>query len=463
MRTRAVPIGFIGLTGTVIRVDRHQQSPFDFWYHDINHVRRMAGYLRQSARAHGAQTPAEKLALYRSMDDFIVKKLMPAIAELPDEASEADKAVRKLARVILFEVLHETALAPERDIILADILRESVPQPFEHMVANDERPASDQDTEKLRTPTGNLQSGISTMSYDSNKPITIRYFHDRALALLANVYNKLNFGFYDDPSSPSEAIAPPQYRTAEYLLKAARELFAVLDHTETPSDAYLLDLIQSRKGSEEKFIYQGVAKTEAENLPHATEPLAAAEVIRQIKELGKRVVSLFGYSYLEYETPGAVLAQIEERLRTFDPATTAITIGATSEGIGAAYRVAKKLGFTTLGVVSTLALNYSGHFADDVDRIFVVNDDKWGGYVPGTDKPVATTEAFLSASDEIHAFGGGDITATTLKEARKRGIPFSYTPADMNHAKADQDRAAGRAYDATGYKGSAFISQLAAK
>ncbi|HEY4964168.1 MAG TPA: hypothetical protein VIH90_05725 [Candidatus Saccharimonadales bacterium] len=458
IRTRAVPIGFIGVAGSILRVDRHQQTPVDFWYHDINHERRMDGYLKLSAKRHNANTKEEKLELYASMDDFITENLMPLTEELPDDALEADKAVRSLTIVILYEILHESALTAERDSILSDILREAIPQPFEHMVTNGERPSSAADTEKLRTPTGNLQSGISTMDTSAGKPITIRYFHDRALALLANVYNKLNFGFYDDPASPSETVTHVKYRTAEYLLKAVHEIFDALDYDDGPSDEYLLDLIRSREGSEEKFIYQGVVESEAEKLPHATEPLPATEIIEQIKGLGKKVVTLFGFSYLGYEDPAQVLEQVRERIQAFDPETTAINIGATEEGIGAAYRVAKELGFTTLGVVSTLALTYSGRFSEDVDHIFIVNDESWGGYVAGSDKLVDTTGVFLSVSDEIHAFGGGDNTAVTLHEARRRGIPFSYTPADMNHQKADKDRSADKSLGSTGYKGSAFYA-----
>lgn len=456
VRTRSVPIGFIGLTGSVIRVDRHQQSPLDFWYHDINHVRRMVGYLTLSEKQHDAKTFDERLALYRSMDRFVTGTLMPAIAELPDEATEAEKAVRRLVRVILFEVLHETALTPERDVIISDVLRESIPQPFEHMITDDGRPTSADETEKLRTPTGNLQSGISTLSRADTTPITIRYFHDRALALLANVYNKLNFGFYDDPDSPSESVTPPQYRTPEFLLKAVRELFTALDYTESPSDEHLLSLIRSRSGSEEKFIYQGVTSTEADKLPHATEPLAAVRIIEQIKELGKKVVTFTGFSYSGYEHPDQVLEQVRQRLETLDPETTVINIGATDEGIGAAYRIAKELGFTTLGVVSNLALTYSGRFSEHVDKIFVVNDERWGGYVAGTDKPVDTAEVFLAVSDEIHAFGGNGNSATLLKEAHKRDIPVSYTPADMDHEKADKDRTASQSNG--DYRGAAFAT-----
>jgi hypothetical protein len=358
----------------------------------------------------------------------------------------------------MFEVLHETALTPEPDAIIRDILREAIPQPFEHMITKQGKPQSADDTETLRTPTGNLQSGVSTLENTTGEPTTIRYFDDRALGLLANVYNKLTRGFYDNPDSPSEFVAPVRYRTPQQLLVATRELLAVLGHSDSSlTDERLLSMIESRKGSEEKFVYQGVAGTEGENAPYATEPLPPSEIIKQIKKLDKRIITLFGFSYLGYENPNAVMADIANLLQGFDPETDAINIGATQEGIGRAYEIAKKLGFTTLGIVSTLALSYSGRFSDAVDRIYIVNDERWGGYDPRTGELAGTTRAFLEVSDEIHAFGGGDNTTVALEEARKRGTVVTYTPAEMNHAIAEKDTAHSQ-HVAGRYGGSAYAA-----
>ncbi|HET7639858.1 MAG TPA: hypothetical protein VFK47_14115 [Ktedonobacteraceae bacterium] len=460
VRTRAVPIGFVGLSGTELRVDRHWQTPLDFAVHDQNHVRRMAGYSKLSNKAASAHTLAEKLAHYQSIDDFINQTLLPTIEELPQDAPEADRAVRNLARAILFEILHESALTAEKDAIIGDMLRGPGPQPFEHMVApGSEQPASASETEKLRTPTGNLQSGASLMRGDDGEPITVRFFQDRSLGLLATVFNKLNYGFYDDPDAPSDNVAPPEYRTPEYMLKAAHYLFDALGYTgDLPSDQELLALITSQEGGERKFTYRGVAANQDRKLQYATEPLPVSEVIQQIKDLGKNVIALFGFSYLGYENPNEVMQQISHKLGTFDPETDIITIGATEEGIGAAYKVAKGLGFTTIGIVSASALTYSGRFSPMVDNIYIVNDQHWGGYVAGTDRLVGTTQAYLAVSREIHAFGGGENTAVTLAEAQKRGIVISYTQAEMNHAIADAALQTGKLDKArvNRYRGAAF-------
>jgi len=458
IRTRAVPIGFLGLSGAELRVDRHWQTPLDFAYHDQNHIRRMAGYSKRSNKVANANTLPEKLEHYQSIDDFITQVLLPAVAELPDDTPEADKAVRRLARDIMFEVLHESALTAEKEVIIGDMLRGSGPQPFEHMIApNSETPTSASETEKLRTPTGNLQSGTSLMRREDGEPITIRFFQDRSLGLLATVFNKLNYGFYDDPDAPSDTIAPAEYRTPEYVLKAVHHLFDALGYAEDlPSDEELLELITSQEGGERKFTYRGVAASLDEKLPYATEPLPVAEVIQKVKDLGRNVISIFGFSYLGYENPDAVMDQVKQRLADFKPETDIINMGATEEGIGAAYKVAKELGFTTIGIVSTLALTYSGRFSPYVDNIYIVNDQRWGGYVAGSDQLVDTTQAYLAVSDEIHAFGGGENTAVTLTEAQKRDIPISYTPAEMNHETADADPSASKADKTVRYQGAAL-------
>ena len=66
----------------------------------------------------------------------------------------------------------------------------------------------------------------------------------------------------------------------------------------------------------------------------------------------------------------------------------------------------------------------------------LVNDDLWGGFVPGTKKLAETTKVYLAISDILFAFGGGGNTAVTLAEARVLGIPNEYFPFEMNHEKA---------------------------
>ncbi len=451
IRTRSVPIGFIGVFSRTVRVDRHQQSPLDFWYHDLNHVRRMHGYMTLREKQKGITTDDQKLAYYKEMDDFIVQKIVPNITQLPPNPTKEDIAVRNLVRILIFEIIHETALTAEAESIIEDLLRSSQPQPFEHMV-EEEKP---EDIEELRTPTGNIKSGVSVLNKSDNAPIKVRFFFDRALALLANVNNKINFGFYDDPDDPSDDVAPIDYRKPENIVAAAKKIFEILEFKDVPSDEVLLEFASSKEGSAEKFIYKGV---DMDGGASATEPISGDEIISQVKALGKTVYSLFGYSLLGYEDRDQVMGEITKELEQLDPKTTIINIGATEEGIGYAYKIAKKMGFDTIGIVSTQALFYSGKFSEFVDKIYIVNDSNWGGYLPNTNKLTETTKAFLGVSDVISAHGGGENTAVTLAEADKLGISTLYSPAEMNHEIATSHAQNNHMAAPTDFHGAAYYA-----
>lgn len=439
IRVRSVPIGFVGVETKTVRVDRHWQSPLDFWYHDLNHVRRMNAYIALRAKVRGAKTVKDRLAFYKEMDDFISNTIIPNIKALPKGSSAEAVAVRRLVRVIIFEIVHETALTAERESLINDLLRgPNTPQPFEHMML---KPISydAESIESLRTATGNIQSGASALGPKSNgEPVLIRYFHDRALSLLANVYNKLNYGFFDDPEQPSNFVAPVEARKADFMVQAAQAIFEFLGYKEVPSAEILKNMILSKEGAPEKFVYKRLQQHERieEREPTTTEPLTADEVIQEVRKIGKTVYTLFGYSVLDYEKKRQVMADIRRELEPLDRKTTAINIGATEDGIGAAYEVAKTMGFETIGIVSTQALAYSGKFSPYVDRIFIVNDKRWGGYIEGTKDLTPASRAFLEASDVISAHGGGENTGVILDAATKAGKKVLYSPAEMNHAVA---------------------------
>jgi len=433
IRTRAVPIEFVGVVSRTTRVDGHQQSPLDFWYHDLNHARRLYAYIRRRLKQQGIETDVAKAAYYRTVDAFITGTIFPKIIRVTPGASEEERALHSLATMIIFEIVHETALTLEKDEILKDLFRGNGPQPFEYMVAEEYR--GEHDIETLRTPTGNLQSGASSMSRPGEEEIRIRYFLDASsVGLLANVFHKLTHHYYDDEGAVNEELVPSKYRTPEYLVKAAKLICDAVGATDVPGDDELLRLVVDREGTKERILTKGIYGEDSTQ--SATEPIFADEVIREVKALGKQIYTLFGYSALEYEDQDMVFAHIEEDLKKLDPAEWIINIGATKDGIGGAYRIAKELGFKTIGIVSTQALSYSGNFSPYVDMIYIVNDVNWGGYLPGTDQLTEATKAYLGTSDVIAAYGGGENTAVTLREAKKLDIMLSYTPADMNHGKA---------------------------
>jgi len=449
IRTRAVPIEFVGVVSRTTRVDGHQQSPLDFWYHDLNHARRLYAYIRRRLRQQSIEVDPGKLAYYRSVDAFITGTIFPKVLREVPGTSPEEQALHRLATMIIFEIVHETALTLEKDEILADLFRGNGPQPFEYMARELEE---EHDVEALRTPTGNLQSGASSISREGHDEIRVHYFFDAAsVGLLANVFHKLTHHYYDDEGVVNETLVPGIYRTPEYLVKAAKLICTAVGATDVPSDEELRRLVVDREGTKERILTKGLYEDSGQS---ATEPIFADEVIMQIKALGTKVYTLFGYSALGYENKESVFAQIKTDLGRLDPAEWVINIGATEEGIGGAYKIAKDLGFKTIGIVSTQALSYSGNFSPYVDIIYIVNDPNWGGFVPGTHTLAEATKAYLGVSDYIAAYGGGENTAVILREAKKLGITLSYAPADMNHEQARRQSHA----EAPDFKGAAYAA-----
>jgi hypothetical protein len=151
---------------------------------------------------------------------------------------------------------------------------------------------------------------------------------------------------------------------------------------------------------------------------------------------GRRVVTFLGYSGAGYEDRAAMLEHAGRILARLDPKRTVINIGATRDGIGAVYRVAKRRGFATTGIVSMEAKRVDAELSPCVDLVFFVADNTWGGYLPGTQSLSPTSEAMVTASDRLVAIGGGEVARDELLAARTLGKPVTFIPADMNHVAA---------------------------
>ncbi len=159
--------------------------------------------------------------------------------------------------------------------------------------------------------------------------------------------------------------------------------------------------------------------------------LATIEAFVHSKRM--KVLSFSGYSGAQYENPTAMMEQASRILDGEDPAKTLINIGATEVGIGAVYELAKRKGFTTMGIVSTLARDERVPISKCVDYVFYIKDSHWGGTVPGTDRLSPTSAALIACSTSFVAIGGGDTTRDEMLAARKAGKPVTFIPADMNH------------------------------
>jgi len=447
IKTRAVPIEFIGVISKTMRVDGHYQSPLDFWYHDFNHARRLYDYIRKRLQEKGCTDEASILTYYNEVNTFIITIVMKRLITITDDLTEEEKAMRSLSMFIIFEIVHETALTLERDSLIEDLLRPNGPQPFEYM-KDPKQSASNVDS--LRTPTGNIESGASFRYMRPEDTVAVRYFLDAAsIGLLANVYSKLTHYYYDDSGEVREGNIAEKYRTQEFMLKTVTYIFDVLEYHERPRDEEIIELITNREGTKERFLTKGI---DEEHGQFATEPIKADEAIILINQLGKKIYTFFGYSALGYEDTDGVQSRIKHELSELSPLEFIVAVGATEEGIGMVYETAKEMGFQTIGIVSTQALSYSGRFSPHVDRIYIINDDYWGGFIPGTKKLAETTKAFLGVSAVVSAYGGGENTAVMLQEAKKLSIPLIFNEADMNYEKAR--KIYGGAFDS--FKGRAY-------
>lgn len=260
VRVRSVPIAFAGITLVSIFGDRHWQSPLEFWNHDMNHIRRMSNFSYLFLASKGVNALKGALVWYRKMDDYILELL--SHTEEKETDSELDIAKKRMLAVIIFELLHETAIVPNRKILVQEFYREpGAPEPFEHV----KLPGFDpQNLNTLLTSTGNLDSGFYfTMKNFQTLPkvTTIRYFLNVAPTISSNIYNKLFCCFYDDPNNPSDNILPVKYRTVEFVAEMVFYFFKQILGDDGPiTYETILAWTGDRKGIERKFGYDDITK-----------------------------------------------------------------------------------------------------------------------------------------------------------------------------------------------------------
>jgi hypothetical protein len=154
------------------------------------------------------------------------------------------------------------------------------------------------------------------------------------------------------------------------------------------------------------------------------------------RQENKRVLTFVGYSGAGYQDHGAMLRAAARILNEFDPARTIVNIGATPDGIGAVYELAKRRGFVTTGIVSSQARQHGVELSRHVDRVFFISDERWGGLIEGTSELSPTSRAMVNVSDIIVGIGGGDVARDEMVAARRAGKEVRFVPADMNHERA---------------------------
>lgn len=163
---------------------------------------------------------------------------------------------------------------------------------------------------------------------------------------------------------------------------------------------------------------------------------SVAEIRTFFEDRGKSVLTFVGYSGAGYEDEYRMLAEARAILEQRDPGDTIVNIGATPDGIGGVYPLAKEMGFETSGIVSTQAKAANVAVASHCDHVFYVEDETWGGVVEGSGRLSPTSEAMVGVSDVLVGIGGGAVGRDELMHARKMGKDVRFIPADMNHQRA---------------------------
>ena len=131
--------------------------------------------------------------------------------------------------------------------------------------------------------------------------------------------------------------------------------------------------------------------------PAALVRLADADAaIALVRGIGRYIVEFTGVSDSEYEDPGAVEGAVAEGLDEFEPTSVVICAGATPEGVGAVYPIAKQRGFTTIGIVSAMAEKAGARFSSSVGTVYVIADDSCGGL--GADGELSPTSSAMVGS-----------------------------------------------------------------
>ena len=182
---------------------------------------------------------------------------------------------------------------------------------------------------------------------------------------------------------------------------------------------------------------------------------ALDEISAFFKAKQKTVLTFVGYSGTGYEDEASMRKQAERILREFDPATTIVNIGATPDGIGAVYELAKRERFLTTGIVSSQAKVDQVKLSPHVDHAFYVEDPTWGGFVTGTKELSPTSKAMVASSDIVVGIGGGEVARDELVSAKLLGKQVRFIPADMNHRKARESARKKKLPEPADFRGAA--------
>ncbi len=200
MKIRGTPIYFVGVSTEPVYVDEFWQSPLEFLIHDLNHAWKM---MDMDDRFLQIQPELSRDALMNESNTFI-REYFPSIA-IQKTDTEQQREMKKLKKILLFEVGHEDARPLLPNIVTEALLEDEGYEFPDNVVRYDE--GVNQAYLEKRTI-----AGITALSY---------------------VRHKLQHGFFDQTDSQNIQIVSPKYRTVEWIVRATEELLTEM-HAEIP-------------------------------------------------------------------------------------------------------------------------------------------------------------------------------------------------------------------------------------
>ncbi|RDH46169.1 phospholipase D-like domain-containing protein [Zooshikella ganghwensis] len=154
------------------------------------------------------------------------------------------------------------------------------------------------------------------------------------------------------------------------------------------------------------------------------------QVKNTIKEIsnGKRVVVFSGFSGLGYEDnvnlESTLNTVLDREIELYGRENLLIVAGATEDGIGTVYEIAKNKNLNTFGIVSEEAEKNDVPISSSCDRHVFIPDanSSWQVLDPSGESYMVSIANSSNIKGKFYAFGGGSVTVTELSEAIKHGI-----------------------------------------
>lgn len=220
IKVRCVPIFFVGVTSKQVFVDEYINTSVEFYFHDIQHARRMLYYnqhyydTKYKHMNYGVSRSSYDYKqiedMYEEASEFTKNSVLPLLTienQYHERLTDENNAILKINKMIIFEIVHEGAFFVAKDLIIEKILEKDCKTPVESICRGN-----------------NMYPTVINTMYDDPP-------------MLSNLMYKLQSSFYDTADDRHEYIVPVNYRYSKYAVIGAQRILNQLcqdtiDYTE---------------------------------------------------------------------------------------------------------------------------------------------------------------------------------------------------------------------------------------